>query len=192
MKSDPVKTDAGTGKTARDNAPRTAERGRNFITFKGRTQCLMDWSRELDIPSYVIQHRLAYGWDAERALTTPVRSIRNNVKSKLIEYDGKKLSISGWERERGFPRGTIQQRLALDWSVEDAICQPLQRSKPRSRVETADIPSHLTYDGKTMTITEWSEHTGLPRNTLKSRLKNGWDTERALTQPLQSKNTKRS
>lgn len=39
----------------------------------------------------------------------------------------------------------------------------------------------LTFDGKTLTIMEWSKITGLHRNTLSERIKSGWPTELALT-----------
>lgn len=42
-----------------------------LLTHRGRTQPLVEWSRELGIPYNRIQSRLARGWDVERALTTP-------------------------------------------------------------------------------------------------------------------------
>lgn len=41
-----------------------------------------------------------------------------------------------------------------------------------------------TFDGKTMTISEWSEHTGITRSTLCKRICSGWPIERALTEPV--------
>jgi hypothetical protein len=38
--------------------------------------------------------------------------------------------------------------------------------------------------GKTLTTKEWSEVTGIPQTTLRTRLKNGWSAERALTTPM--------
>ncbi len=39
-----------------------------------------------------------------------------------------------------------------------------------------------TFEGKTFTLTEWSELTDIPRKTLETRIRNGWRIERALTE----------
>jgi hypothetical protein len=39
----------------------------------------------------------------------------------------------------------------------------------------------LTYEGRTMTIMEWSIETGIHHHALYSRIKRGWSIERALT-----------
>lgn len=45
------------------------------VTFAGRTQPLAVWARECGIHFETLRHRLKRGWDAHRALTTPV--VRN-------------------------------------------------------------------------------------------------------------------
>ena len=42
----------------------------------------------------------------------------------------------------------------------------------------------LTWNGKTLTVTQWAQEIGIPRDTLNRRVQLGWDTERALTQPV--------
>lgn len=49
-----------------------SEQNRNYsqnrnVTFEGRTQCVMDWAKELGIPCYLIYQRLNRGWSVERA-----------------------------------------------------------------------------------------------------------------------------
>lgn len=45
--------------------------------------------------------------------------------------------------------------------------------------------NHLeTYNGKTQCLSQWSEETGINRNTIASRLKFGWSIEEALTKPV--------
>lgn len=41
----------------------------------------------------------------------------------------------------------------------------------------------LTWRGMTRNITTWASLVGLPRTTIKGRLRNGWSVERALTTP---------
>ena len=50
-----------------------SEQNRNYslnrnITFEGKTQCAMDWAKELGIPPFLIYKRLKKGWDVERVL----------------------------------------------------------------------------------------------------------------------------
>ena len=42
----------------------------------------------------------------------------------------------------------------------------------------------LTYDGKTMCLSAWAEHVGLPRYLLSGRLNRGWTPEAVLTTPI--------
>lgn len=45
----------------------------------------------------------------------------------------------------------------------------------------------LEFGGESKTISEWSEITGIPRDTLSFRLKAGWPTETALFKPVRAK-----
>ena len=43
-----------------------------YLTLNGRTQRLVEWSKELGIPAPTLRNRkLHYGWDDEKILTTP-------------------------------------------------------------------------------------------------------------------------
>lgn len=42
----------------------------------------------------------------------------------------------------------------------------------------------LTYQGRTATVEEWAEHLNIPVRTLRSRIRIGWDDERALATPF--------
>lgn len=60
-----------------------AEQQRNtrrtrLITYRGKTQCIADWSIELGIKRKTIQGRLRRGWTVERALTEPKSSEQPN------------------------------------------------------------------------------------------------------------------
>ena len=45
----------------------------HVITFRGRTQCLAAWAEESCLTMSALKHRIARGWDIEKALTTPMR-----------------------------------------------------------------------------------------------------------------------
>lgn len=45
----------------------------------------------------------------------------------------------------------------------------------------------ITFDGKTMPVSAWAEHTGISGPAIRYRLHNGWPVERALTVPAQKR-----
>jgi hypothetical protein len=56
------------------------KRNNHTLTFKEKTQCVVEWAEELGMRSTTIYARLYAGWDLERALTVPVR--KRNKKSE--------------------------------------------------------------------------------------------------------------
>lgn len=59
-------------------------------------------------------------------------------------------------------------------------CRWVTRSK-NCRNKSNNI--YITYNGETLCATEWSERLGLHRCSVANRIRNGWDTEKAVTQP---------
>lgn len=49
------------------------------ITYKGETLCVAEWADRYGLPYYTLLSRIHYGWDFERALTTPVRAYKKEV-----------------------------------------------------------------------------------------------------------------
>ena len=55
------------------------------ITHSGITQCLSAWAEALDISYKTLYDRIAlYGWEIERALTTPVRPYHRQQKEERV------------------------------------------------------------------------------------------------------------
>jgi hypothetical protein len=50
----------------------------------------------------------------------------------------------------------------------------------------------ITHDGKTMTISQWSEFIGIRRHVLDHRIKRGWTFERSISSPVVSRRRKHS
>ncbi len=54
----------------------------------------------------------------------------NKISNRIIEYEGKKQTVTEWERELGFNRGVIRQRLDIyRWSIEKALTKPLRNKR---------------------------------------------------------------
>lgn len=50
---------------------------------------------------------------------------------------------------------------------------------------------HVEYDGRRLTLAEWSRETGIPGTTLSNRIRKGWPVDIALTRPPSKRNPKR-
>jgi hypothetical protein len=104
---------------------------------------------------------------------TPLEQAQNTSKVIFLEAFGKRQSLSVWARERDVSASTIKNRLDAGDTPEDAL-RP--SSQPRRR-------SHLTVFGVTKTMTKWADECGISLCSLLSRLKDGWDVEKAVTTP---------
>jgi hypothetical protein len=76
-----------------------------------------------------------------------------------------KHSLDRINNAKGYEPGNVR------WATMSAQC----RNKRNNRT--------LTFQGKTQCMTAWEEELGLPRSTIKHRLKNGWSVEEALSTP---------
>lgn len=47
-----------------------------MVTYRGRTQSLSDWSRELNLNYYTLRSRLRIGWSVQKIFETPMKGGR--------------------------------------------------------------------------------------------------------------------
>lgn len=59
------------------NKQQNNRRTSRFIEFRGKTQTLADWSKELHLSPRTLWGRMNKGWSVERAFTTPARKRRD-------------------------------------------------------------------------------------------------------------------
>jgi hypothetical protein len=62
-----------------------AEQSRNtrrtrFLTFSGKTMCVVDWAQHLKIEKGTLEGRLLSGWSVERALSEPLHTENSRGK----------------------------------------------------------------------------------------------------------------
>lgn len=55
----------------------------------------------------------------------------NTRKTRFIEFNGQKKSLSQWSQEKGFARHVIKSRLSNGWTLQDAMTLPLH-SRPKN------------------------------------------------------------
>lgn len=111
---------------------------------------------------------------------TREQQARNKRNTRLIEFDGKKLSVSEWAEVLNIPRRALSLRLdRYGWPVDVAFSTPITKSKV------------VEFNGRAMTISEWSEETGISARAIDHRLSRGWDVSEALTKRTQQRMTKK-
>lgn len=110
----------------------------------------------------------------------------------MFNLDGKLLNEYGSAREAARENGTSSSQISSSCRGEHYLCKGYIWSY--SENPNLDIPKksgHLIFfQGKTMTLKDWSEHIGMPYGTLCARIYNGWSVEKALTTPVD--NSKRN
>jgi hypothetical protein len=125
-------------------------------------------------------------------------------------------SIDAWSVMHGVPTDAIRSRLRRRWTPEEAVTAPIEqkkslkmqamgrsgaiarlakvskeRRKEIARLASAGLngePYTITYGGKTGTLHQWGEWTGIKPGTLYMRIfVLNWTEEEALTKPVRRK-----
>jgi hypothetical protein len=99
---------------------------------------------------------------------------RNRRSNRLITFNGKTQPLSAWAAEMGLSDRTLAQRVD-SWPLEKAMTAP-KNSSIRRAVRYA-------HDGKNLTLAEWAELTGVPKERIRRRLGLFWPFGLALTLP---------
>lgn len=107
-----------------------------------------------------------------------------------VGYSGDTSRANATERARSYittPNADFNQVCYLAGLNPDAVREHVTR-KIANAATAAELATNrpaetLTHNGQTRPINEWSEITGLTRNTIRNRIKLGWTVEAALTEP---------
>lgn len=85
-----------------------------------------------------------------------------------------------WAITNGYQKGLTIERIDVSMGYSPRNCKWIvHREQANNRTST----HHLTHNGETHSITEWSALLGIPRTTISNRVRLGWSTERALSTP---------
>lgn len=124
-----------------------------------------DRAAEIGISRQALTLRVrAFGWDKERAITTPVN---------------KKRETSPWRQtaiDNGISPDTFYARIRLGWDEERAAKTPLLDAQKMAAEARRKYPKELH---------ELREKNGISRATFACRITySGWDPYRAATEPI--------
>lgn len=165
--------------TTADVQARNTRKNR-MITHNGETLCLEDWAQKIGIDSTSLNDRLKRGWPLEKALTSPRGTVNHSLR--IIEFQGKRQSLAEWSKQTGLDESVIAGRLKRGWTVEQALTTPSYGKHNREYMKRL-----IEFQGRTQGVIDWARETGIPLETLRSRLKLGWTVERTLTTPYEKK-----
>ncbi|AGY48563.1 HNH endonuclease [Bacillus phage Spock] len=107
---------------------------------------------------------------------------KNRTNNRLMTLNGVTKTITEWSESLGGKHTLVQGRLDLGWSEEDALTKPVTDMK--SNQYGVKLVEH---QGKKQSMKDWADEVGLPYHTLARRLNKGWDIDRAMTTPLDTK-----
>jgi hypothetical protein len=93
-----------------------------------------------------------------------------------------------WAMSSGYSTDLTLDRINVNGNYEPSNCRWYTRKEQNFNKRNNRI---LSFNGKTQTLQEWSEETGVSYTTLLYRIEHGWKLEAALTlQPYSTRKNK--
>lgn len=99
-------------------------RSNRLITYKGKTQSVVEWAEELGVKVSALRNRLHEGWSDEEALEKPVPPAE-----RLLTYNGKTQNQTEWSLALGGNPTLVSTRLKKGWTLEKALSTPARAKK---------------------------------------------------------------
>lgn len=140
------------------------------ITIEGESHTMKEWAAICGISNAAMYERRRRG-RKDRDLIVECMVMRE------VTAFGRTQKIVDWGKEFGLNGSMIVNRLRRGWDVEDAV------SKPHIKNNENLYPKIKAF-GQEKSIAQWSRETGLPPETIRSRIKrSGWTVEAAVSTP---------
>lgn len=150
------------------NKPYTDHLGNKF-------ESLSAMARYWDISDSTLNSRLAKGISVEQALTyttEDMKRLNTECKDHLGNtYQSKNAMCQAY----GIDRQVYFGRIAIGWSVKDALTTPINAQPANSKI----IKDHTGQEFKS--ISDMCKKWNIGRSTYNARIKQGWTIEKALT-----------
>ena len=154
---------------------------------------IRDWNKKVKKTHGMTNTRIYHTWiGMRRRCYDPTRSGFKLYGGRGItvcdEWNNNFESFYEWAMQNGYTDELTIDRIDVNGNYEPSICR-FATNKQQMNNKTDN--HFLTYNGETHTIAEWSEITGIKRETIRVRIsKLHWSTDDALTKPARLRRTK--
>jgi len=149
------------------------KRNNHMVTCGGETKTLAQWAKELEIPYSTLICRInKHGWDTDKALSTQAMP---HTQRRLITWKNKTLSLSEWSKITGIGATTISYRFNAGFTSDKIF------AKPRKMKRQTFKNHRVTWNGKTLLVSEWAKRLNIGYTTLISRFKANWPIDRIFS-----------
>lgn len=101
------------------------------------------------------------------------------------EWDESFMSFYDWAINHGYSDDLTLDRENSNGNYEPSNCRWATWKEQENNSSHNVI---IEYNGRSMTLHQWSEELGVAYDTLRARLRRGWNIERAFTEPVKHKN----
>ena len=91
------------------------------------------------------------------------------------------MSFYNWSMQNGYKDNLTIDRINVNGNYEPSNCRWVDIKTQLNNTRTNHF---ITFEGKTLTLTQWANLYNLRQETLRYRLKIGWSIEKALTTPV--------
>ena len=100
------------------------------------------------------------------------------------DWDNDFMSFYNWAMQNGYEDNLTIDRIDNNGNYEPGNCRWVDMKTQNSNNRN----NHkITYNNKTLTLTQWSIIYDIPYQTLATRLHRGWTIEKALTTPIKKR-----
>lgn len=97
--------------------------------WKNNFEKFRDWALTHGYADHLTLDRINgsknYGPDNCRWITIQEQQF-NKCSNHFLEHNGRKMTVTEWERELGYRSGTIKNRIRLGWSTERILTEPVK------------------------------------------------------------------
>jgi hypothetical protein len=115
-----------------------------------------------------------------QALRNRCNRINQDYSCRGITYDNRWDDFANFLSDMGeAPSSMSLDRIDVNGNYEKANCRWATREQQANNTR-ANV--FLEYNGKTQTVTQWAKELGMKPDKLRSRLRYGWTTQRALAE----------
>lgn len=144
-----------------------------LFEYNGETHTVGEWSEITGISQTVLHARIfSCGWDIKDAIERPLNKLhgKNYI---YVNYFGEEKSLLEISKETGISYNALKDKYRKGLSIENEVMKYKENGN--------SFEKKYEFDGKKLTILEWSEELGVSKDCLRGRIKSGKPYEKVFT-----------